>query len=77
MIDIYEEIKNNRQYESATICVNGCFIHIILENIKNIETRPRLPNSSRCTIIVEKKEIGEGDVKYYIINDNVDYLFFE
>lgn len=77
MIEIYEEIKNNEQYDTIVICVNGSFIHIILENIVYIETRPALPKSSRCTIITEKKEVGEGKVKYYILNDNVDYLFFE
>lgn len=77
MIEIYEEIKNNEQYDTVVIFVNGSFIHIILEDIVYIETRPALPKSSRCTIIAEKKAVGEGTVKYYIPNDNVDYLFFE
>ena len=77
MIEIYEEIKNNEQYDTIVICINGSFVQIILENIIYIETRPTLPKSSRCTIITEKKEVGEGAVKYYILNDNVDYLFFE
>lgn len=77
MIEIYEEAKNNEQYDTIVICINGSFVHIILENIIYIETRPALPKSSRCTIITEKKEVGEGEVKYYILNDNIDYLFFE
>ena len=77
VIEIYDEIKNNKQYDAVIICVNGSFIHIVLENIVYIEARPALPKASRCTIIVEKKENNEAKVKYYIPNHNVDYLYFE
>ena len=74
MIEIYEEIKNNEQYDTIVICVNGSFIHIILENIVYIETRPALPKSSRCTIITEKKELADLNNKLQVKKESAEDL---
>ena len=77
MLNIYEIIGENPQYETAILCINGgTSIPITIDCITFMETRVTENNNVDVyTIIVEKD--GKKITKYYINNKDVGYIYFE